>query len=59
MDKVKRLEQIIEEEIEARKEAYKGYCEEMHYEWGDTVKVMSFEEWEKEFESLGGWKSYF
>lgn len=59
MDKLERLQRIIDEETEARKEAYFGYCEEIRYEWGDNAKVMTFEEWEREFEELGGWKNYF
>ena len=59
MNKLETLQKIIDEETEARKEAYFDYCKEMRCEWGDNVKVMTFEEWEKEFEELGGWKNYF
>lgn len=58
MSKMEALTQIIEEEMIARKEAYKGYCNELIYEWGDKAIPMTFEEWEKEFEELGGWETY-
>lgn len=58
MTKEERLMRIIEEGDKARREAYQGYCAELALEWGDNAIPMTFEEWEKEFEELGGWDTY-
>lgn len=52
---------MTKEEQEKRKEAYKDYYEEMRYEWGDNVKIITFEKWEKEFEENydSNWDFYY
>lgn len=56
---LKALKAILEEEEKSRREAYKSYCDDIISEWGDNAKLMTFEEWEKEFEECGGWANYF
>lgn len=58
-EQLKRLFAIIDEEEQARREAYVSYCEDVRRKLGDEAKVMTFEEWEEEFEKSGGWAKYF